>query len=239
MLGEEDGLPDTLNVSVISAAELARLSLLPFQHETPPSPPPIPDSEFVPAPPPEPQQAPPPPEPPVQEAKATPEPPQQQPKTGEPREKTYDPSAYIEAASQQFSAQLNYAFKAAEQHRQTEQRQAVANRPKEAAPKVQVMRPGATHVGKSDEFERQVIWALGATVPMGNGKYGTSVVTFVVSAGGQVEDLKLLHSSGDDWLDKSCLMAVKQARMPTPPGGLPLGDRRFVIHYISMPFRTR
>ncbi len=104
---------------------------------------------------------------------------------------------------------------------------------------MQVSRPGATHVGKSDEFERQVIWALGATVPMGNGKYGTSVVTFVVSAGGQVEDLKLLHSSGDDWLDKSCLMAVKQARMPTPPGGLPLGDRRFVIHYISMPFRTR
>ena len=239
MLGEEDGLPDTLNVSVISAAELARLSPIPFQREAPPSPPPIPDSEFVPAPPPEPQPAPPPPEPPVQEAKATPEPPQEQPKTGEPREKTYDPSAFIEAASQQFSAQLNYAFKAAEQHRQTEQRQAVANRPKQAAPNVQVMRPGATHVGKSDEFERQVIWALGATVPMGNGKYGTSVVTFVVSAGGQVEDLKLLHSSGDDWLDKSCLMAVKQARMPTPPGGLPLGDRRFVIHYISMPFRTR
>ena len=183
------------------------------------------------------QQTPPPPERPVQEASAKPAP--EQPKTGEPREKTYDPSAFIEAASQQFSSQLNYAFKAAEQRRDAQQRQTVASLPKQAAPNVQVMRPGATHVGKSDEFEREVIWALGATVPMGNGKYGTSVVTFVVSQSGQVEGLQLLHSSGDDWLDKSCLMAVRQARMPTPPGPLPVGDRRFIINYISMPFRTR
>jgi periplasmic protein TonB len=74
---------------------------------------------------------------------------------------------------------------------------------------------------------------------MGNGKWGTSVVTFVVSASGQVEGLQLIKSAGDDWLDKSALMAVKQARMPVPPAGLPLGDRKFVIEYISLPFRTR
>ncbi len=30
-------------------------------------------------------------------------------------------------------------------------------------------------------------------------------------------------------------MAVKQARIPAPPSGLPLGDRAFNIEYISLP----
>ncbi len=249
-LGMENGLPDTLNVSVISADDLKRLSSDPFLQdatppapETPPSPPepqavPVPPQRpAVPAPPQQ-EAAPVSQEPPVQEANAVFSPSKSKPvKTTD-----YDPSGFIEMASAQFSAQLNQAFKAAEARRDAQheaQRQRQATRTAQAAPNVKVMRPGATHIGKSDEFERAVIWALGATVPMGNGKWGTSVVTFVVSPSGQVEGLQLVKSAGDDWLDKSCLMAVKQARMPVPPAGLPLGDRKFVIEYISVPFRTR
>ena len=47
-----------------------------------------------------------------------------------------------------------------------------------------MMRPGATHKGKSDEFAKEVIWALAAVKPQGNGKYGTVIVTFQVSRRG-------------------------------------------------------
>ncbi len=241
-LGMENGVP--LEVSMISADDLKRLSPDRYlQDATPPAP----QSETPPSPP-EPQTVPAPPQPPavpaaqqqpVQDAKAA-----FSPSKSKPAETSdYDPSGFIEMASAQFSAQLNQAFKAAEARRDVQrnaQPQREATRAAMAAPNVKVMRPGATHVGKSDEFERAVVWALGATVPMGNGKWGTSVVTFVVSDSGKVEGLTLIKSAGDNWLDQSALLAVKQARMPVPPAGLPAGDRTFVIRYISDPmFRRR
>jgi protein TonB len=137
-------------------------------------------------------------------------------------------------AAAQFSAQLNQVFNAADARRQ-----AAARRTSAASGRVRSTRPGATHLGKSDEFEREVIWALGATVPEGNGKWGSTVVTFTVSAAGQPDGLRLLKGSGDNWLDGAALMAVKQARIPSPPPGLPTGDRTFVIEYISLPSRGR
>ncbi len=236
-LGMENGVP--LEVSMISADDLKRLSSNRYLQDAPPpapeTPPTPPEPQAVPVP--QPPAVPPPPQP-VQEAQEAFSPAKSKPvKTTD-----YDPSGFIEMASAQFSAQLNQAFKAAEARRDA-QRSAdphpSVKRAALAAPNVQVTRPGATHVGKSDEFERNVIWALGATVPMGNGKYGISIVTFVVSEAGQVEGLTLVKSAGDDWLDKSALMAVRQARMPVPPGGLPVGDRRFVIRYISDPLLRR
>ncbi len=99
------------------------------------------------------------------------------------------------------------------------------------------MRPGASHSGRSDEFARGVIWALGATRPMGNGKWGSTILTFTVSESGKVEGLQLLKSSGDNWLDTGALMSVRQAHLPVPPAGLPIGDRIFNIEYISIPER--
>jgi protein TonB len=139
-------------------------------------------------------------------------------------------------AAAQFSAQLNQAFNAAAANTQ---RRAAARPASLASGRVRSTRPGATHIGKSDEFERAVIWALGATVPEGNGKWGDTIVTFTVSAAGQPDGLRLLKSSGDNWLDGAALMAVKQARIPSPPPGLPAGDRTFVIEYISLPSRSR
>ncbi len=240
-LGLENGVP--LDVSIISADDLKRLGSDRHLQEAPPpspareTPPSPPEPQAVPVPPQQPA-VPAPEQPPVQEAQAAFSPAESKPAV----KRDYDPSGFIEMASAQFSAQLNQAFKAAEARRDTQRN--VEPKPQAAqaamaAPNVKVMRPGATHIGKSDEFERNVIWALGATVPMGNGKYGTSVVTFVVSDTGRVEGLTLVKSAGDDWLDNSALMAVKQARMPVPPAGLPVGDRRFVIRYISDPLIRR
>ncbi len=225
-LGVEEGLPDTLNVSVISAADLKRLSSDPFHQYGLPA-----ATEQTPAPmtawQPFPQLEPPTPH----EAEASESPPN--PKKSE---RNFDPSNFIAMASEQFSSQLKQAFKAAETRREAEKSHA-AQRPSQAAANVRLYRPGASHSGKSNEFERAVIWALAATRPMGNGKWGSTIVTFVISAEGHVEGLRLLQSSGDNWLDTGAMMAVRQAHMPVPPAGLTAGDRTFVIEYISLPGR--
>jgi periplasmic protein TonB len=213
-LGVEEGRPDTLNVSVVSAADLERFHSDPFRQDAR-----LEQQQALPSPPqPEPREA--------KEAVSAP-----QPKASDRRDTSFDPSRFIATASEQFSSQLKQAFKAAESHHETQKR------PISAAPNLKALRPGATHVGKSDQFERDVIWALGATVPMGNGKWGSTVVTFIVSESGKVDGLRLLKTSGDNWLDTGALMAVRQARMPVPPPGLPVGDRSFNIEYLSLPER--
>ena len=223
-LGMEDGAPEHLNVSVISEADLKRLSSDPFRQEAPPSPAPA----ETPAPPPEPEAAPEPtPKPPVKEASAVSSP--TQPDAPDNKSLPFDPAGYITKMSEQFSFQLKQSVKAAEERRDQ------ARQASRQSGNVNSFRPGATHQGKSDEWERKVIWALAATKPMGNGKWGSAVVTFAVSDGGQVQGLRLIKSSGDNWLDEGALLAVKQARMPAPPPGLPSGDRVFNIEYISLP----
>ncbi len=134
-------------------------------------------------------------------------------------------------ASQQFSAQLDHAFKAAEARRDAQQRSA-PQRSAQRSGSIEFSRPGATHVGKSDEFAKGVIWELNGHKPMWNGTWGITTVTFTVSATGHVEGLKLLKSSGDKWLDNSVLMTVQHIPMPAAPPGLPVGDRTFIINYI-------
>ncbi len=222
-LGMEEGMPEHLNVSVISEADLKRLSSDPFRQEAPPTPAPA----ETPAPSSEPQTKPEPEEAPQKEASAAESPTQQKP--DDKKSPPFDPAGYIAAMSEQFSSQLKQAVKQSE-----ERREQVQHTPRQAG-NVKSFRPGATHQGKSDEWERKVIWALAATKPMGNGKWGSALVTFVVSDSGQVQGLRLVKSSGDNWLDQGALLAVKQARMPTPPPGLPTGDRAFNIEYISLP----
>ena len=232
-LGTEDGLPDQVNVSVISAAELDRLSSDPFRREANLSP--APQSDAPPSPPPEPELAPPPPPP-------EPQPPEQKeaasftpsPSKAE-KTQEFDPAGFIAMASAQFSTQIDHAFKAAEaRHEHQGQARREAKRVDFRGGSLTMMRPGATHKGRSDEFAKEVIWALAAVKPQGNGKYGTVIVTFQVSDAGRVEGLRMIKSSGDNWLDTAALMSVRQARMPKPPEPLPGGDRTFNIEYISM-----
>jgi len=99
-------LPENLNVSVISAADLKKLSSDPFLQEARPS---QDESKETPVPPeeaptpPAPPQPPTPPQPPVQEANAASsasQSPAKRPET------SFDPSSFIAQASEQFSTQL-------------------------------------------------------------------------------------------------------------------------------------
>lgn len=220
--GAEQGLPDNLNVSVVSEADLERASDPFRQNGGPPSAEPSPPT------PQQVQEAPAPPTPATAEAADGGAPPlSDDGKSKQP----FDPSGYIAMASQQFAAQINHAFEAAKRQE--------TQRPVAASGNVRMYRPGAAHDGKSDEFARAVYWALAATKPMGNGKWGSTVVTFVISPSGQLEGLRLIHSSGDNWLDQGALMAVRQAHMPVPPAGLSQGDRTFNVEYISIEGRMR
>ncbi len=205
-------MPERLNVGIISSADLERLSSDPFRQdgnhspnkdETTPQ-------EQPPAPPPQQRE--------IKEASAS----------GPAR--AYDPSAFIEMASQQFSAQLDHAFKAAEARRDAQQRPA-QQRTALRSGNTELMRPGATHVGRSDEYAKAIQWTLSGHRPMGNGNWGISVVMFMVTPAGHVEGVRLLQSSGDKWLDNSALMTVRQLPVPVPPPELPAGDRTFVVTY--------
>ncbi len=230
-LGMEDGKREELSVAVISEADLKRLSSDPFRQEARPAPdqPETPPQEATPPEPPSPPQ---PPQEAVKEASASFSP--SETKADEKREVPFDTAGYIAAASEQFGFQLKHAVQAAEARHEQQPRPV----PKQAG-NVKSFRPGATHQGQSDEWERKVIWALAATKPMGNGQWGTTLVTFAVSDLGQVQGLRLVKGSGDNWLDQGALMGVRQARIPAPPPGLPLGDRSFNIEYISLPNGSR
>jgi periplasmic protein TonB len=227
-LGMEEGLPENLSVSVVSEADLKRLSSDPFRQEARQAPSPANAPETAPAP--EDAQVErdaPVPQPEVKEASAAPPPPSQPLFDDKPA--PFDPSGFIAKAAQQFTSQIEYAMNAPEARREQPKRVA------RAAGNVTALRPGATHSGKSDAFERDVVWALAATKPMGNGKWGSVVVTFLINEAGRVEGLRLIKSSGDNWLDSGAMMSVKQAKLPVPPAGLTAGDRTFNVEYISIP----
>jgi periplasmic protein TonB len=205
-LGVEAGLPQNLNVSVITEADLKSLSMDPPREEVSlPSP-------AAPA------ETPPTKEPPREDSSP--------PKSTTATHTPDDPSGLIARATEAFASSMTQAFVELERRK--------AARPSPQMPSnLHFYRPAASHSGKSDEFARAVAWALAATKPQGNGTWGSTVVTFIVSPSGQLQELRLLRSSGDNWLDTGALMAVKQARLPTPPSGLPPGDRTFNVEYIS------
>jgi periplasmic protein TonB len=203
-LGAEEGRPENLSVSVITEADLKSLRTVP-----------LPQDQAVA------QPAPKEPPSPEQEQREAATPPQKSP-----FQAPEDPSGFAARFADQFTASMKQAFAEAEKRK-------VSRPPVRVSPNLSFFRPAATHSGKSDEFERAVAWALAATVPQGNGVWGSTIVTFVVSANGQVQDLRLLKSSGDKFLDTGALMAVRQARLPTPPADLGAGDRTFNVEYIS------
>jgi periplasmic protein TonB len=212
-LGAEEGRPENLNVSVITEADLKSLSTVP-----------MPQDRAVAQP--EPKEVPPSPE---QDQKEAATPPQKSP-----FQAPEDPSSFAARFADQFTASMKQAFAAAERRKTvTTTTTTTTTRTVQAAPNLRFSRPAATHSGKSDEFERAVAWALAATLPQGNGVWGSTIVSFVVAANGQVQDLRLLKSSGDKFLDTGALMAVRQARLPTPPSDLGAGDRTFHVEYIS------
>jgi periplasmic protein TonB len=213
-LGAEEGRPENLNVSVITEADLRNLSTVPMPQDRAMAQP-------------EQKEAPPSPD---QEQREAATPPQKSP-----FQAPEDSSSFAARFADQFTASMKQAFAAAERRKAvtTTTTTTTTRTVVQAAPNLRFSRPAATHSGKSDEFERAVAWALAATVPQGNGVWGSTIVSFVVAANGQVQDLRLLKSSGDKFLDTGALMAVRQAHLPAPPSDLGAGDRTFHVEYIS------
>ncbi len=244
-LGVEEGIPESLTVSVITEQQLRSLSSNPItQSATPPlsQAKPEPDVKPEPETKPEPEAKPEPQVKPEQDVKPeqqakpqseekapTPAPKAEQ-KTASvaPKVGAVDPEAYATKAAEEFSASIARAFQ--QQEKKTEKkRQTVSASGAGRTARVS----GAAHSGKSDEFTRAVVWALGATVPEGLGVRGSTVVTFVVSAGGRPDGLRIIRASGSHLLDQGALLAVRQARLPVPPQGRPAADRTFDIEYIA------
>jgi periplasmic protein TonB len=226
---EDFGLEDgSVEVAVVSAADLDRLHTDHMRREAVPSD--QPPSDTPPAPPPEP-----PPVPQQQQVQEQADPYFTPSQSKGVKTEAYDPSGFAEMAAAQFSMQVDNAYKLAQARRQQQQQPArqVSARAEVRSGSVAALRPGASHKGRSDEFAKDVVWALDATKPMGNGKYGSVIVTFTVNDAGKLEGLRLIKSAGDPWLDQAVLMSVRQARMPKPPEPLPAGDRTFNVHYIS------
>jgi protein TonB len=216
-LGDEKGLPENVNVSLITEADLKSLSSDPFK-----------SMPSQPQPPPEPQQSNEPPQDAAspQQEKAV----KEEQKAKQPIRAIEDPNGFAARAAEAFTSSMTRAF--AEIERKQSAPQTRSTQPA-MPPNMHFFRPAATHSGKSDEYARQVAWALAATKPQGNGTYGSTIVAFIVGPDGHLQDLRMLKSSGDNWLDTGALMAVRQARLPVPPDAMPVGDRTFHVEYIS------
>lgn len=66
--------------------------------------------------------------------------------------------------------------------------------------------------------------------PAGGRKRGTATLSIAVSSAGALASVNVRRSSGDAVLDQAALRAVRKARFPTAPKGLPSG-----VHLFSLP----
>ncbi|MDN5788605.1 TonB family protein [Pseudorhodobacter sp.] len=65
--------------------------------------------------------------------------------------------------------------------------------------------------------------------PAGSRAKGTVSLAISVTSGGALSGLAIARSSGDAALDRAALDAVKRARLPKAPGGIPAGTHRFTL----------
>jgi TonB family protein len=91
----------------------------------------------------------------------------------------------------------------------------------------------AKEVFNAGEFKKAVEQALKATKPAWEETGpGQAVVHFVVAENGEIEDLKVVESSGNAELEKAALESVRGAFIPVPPPDLPPKERTFDIRYV-------
>lgn len=85
--------------------------------------------------------------------------------------------------------------------------------------------------GEVDAFTTAVARALERVKPIAPGVGGRLVISFVVTPGGRMEDLRLVESSGAKALDDLVLRAATKADLPVPPSTATPRDRTFEIIY--------
>lgn len=96
-----------------------------------------------------------------------------------------------------------------------------------------VTRPsGITRSGENDEFGRGVIRALRRTMPMLDAAVGRITVRIFVTDKGNLQDVQIIHPSGNPILDQNVTFAVRQSSFPLPPSGATSADRTFLVTYV-------
>lgn len=99
--------------------------------------------------------------------------------------------------------------------------------------------PGETPVagvqasaGEIAAYQRDLVAAIAKKRPRGTpGKRGTVKIAFTVGAGGTVASAFVRQSSGNASLDEAALQAVREARLPEPPAGMPARLQTYEIPF--------
>ncbi|MGE0700099.1 MAG: TonB family protein [Hyphomicrobiaceae bacterium] len=93
--------------------------------------------------------------------------------------------------------------------------------------------PAASSPGEVRAFMRAVVAALARTRPKGarSGPRGSVSIAFAVAEGGGLEFVRVDRSSGHTSLDEAAVSAVRKSRLPSPPAGLSLIARTYVVPY--------
>jgi TonB family protein len=92
--------------------------------------------------------------------------------------------------------------------------------------------PNITRSGENDEFGRGVVRALRRTMPSPSGVNRRVTIRLVLSETGNLVNIALVRSSGDQQFDQSIMFAARQSSFPIPPAGSTLSDRLFLVTYI-------
>ena len=135
-----------------------------------------------------------------------------------------DIDSLVDAAASDFKRNLEHALAKKPQKQRREQQATLSGGG------MQVRGKGAS--GKSDAFSRTVIAALMKTRPGPFALWGRVLVSFQISPSGNLNYVHLLHSSGNDALDKAAINAIHKARFQRPPPGLTNDERTYIIDYI-------
>lgn len=92
--------------------------------------------------------------------------------------------------------------------------------------------PGITRSGENDDFGRGVVRALRQTMPPPRGQTGRVTIRLLLTMRGNIDQVRVIKSSGDPTLDQSVLFASQQSSFPFPPKGATVADRTFLVTYI-------
>jgi TonB family protein len=91
--------------------------------------------------------------------------------------------------------------------------------------------PAAASAGAMREYARYVAQALAKTRPRGIGGKGTVRVKFIIGVNGDIAEIGVVRSSGNDKLDALAVGAVQKTKLPPPPAGMTVTQLTYEVPY--------
>ena len=253
-MGEPEGSLEGVSVELIDAADFLSRTTVPVA-AAPPAAPPAPASEPAPAetaPEPSPAEA-----EPESAAEAEPEPQKSEPeKSPDQKSEPQKPDSRKEVTASSIQEVAPDLFSLSKPTR--EQNESTSDTPakrksrpsRPAAPRLKMTMPdlplsaapqsaavgrppGITRSGENDDFGRGVVRALRQTMPPPRfGQTGRVTIRLLLTMRGNIDQVRVIKSSGIPSLDQSVLFASQQSSFPFPPKGATVADRTFLVTYI-------